>query len=127
VTRLSIALVLVAVLVLARHLHARWRQRLASDPRPLPRLPASLLAGAERTWVVFTTAYCAACGPVIERLREIEPDARVVTVDVGADRGLAEAFRIRTAPTVLLADADGEVRLRMVGAAAVDDYVRSPA
>ena len=40
---------------------------------------------------------------------------------------LADDFRIKSAPTALLADATGAVQTRLVGADAVRDYVRSPA
>lgn len=125
--RVAIVLVIVFAVVLLTRLYRQWRHRLASDHRPVPRLPAALVEGAERTWVVFTTPMCASCEPVVERLRSNEPDARVVTVDATRELPLADAFRIRSAPTVLLADASGEVQTRLVGAGAVEDYVRSPA
>ena len=127
VPRLAIVLAIVFALLLATRLYRQWRRRLAADQRPVPRLPAALLDGAERTWVVFTTPMCASCGPVVERLRDAEPDARVVTVDATREMPLADAFRVRSAPTVLLADGTGQVQTRLVGAAAVDRYVRSPA
>lgn len=88
------------------------------------RLPARLVEGADRTWLVFTTPYCASCGPVADRLRTGDPAARVVTVDAAEEHALAASFRVRTAPTVLLADADGDVQARLVGAAAVEGYFR---
>ncbi|HEX2038971.1 MAG TPA: DUF4395 family protein [Acidimicrobiales bacterium] len=89
------------------------------------RVPAHIVDGAERTWVVFTTPYCASCGPVAERLRAGDPGARVVTVDATEDPDLADAFAVRRAPTVLLADAAGEVQARLVGPAAVEGYVKA--
>ncbi|HEX2063291.1 MAG TPA: thioredoxin family protein [Acidimicrobiales bacterium] len=80
----------------------------------------------ERTWVVFTAPYCASCGPVTEQLRAAYPEAEVVTVDASRDTGLADAYSVRSAPTVLLADASGRVQARLVGARAVAGYVRSP-
>jgi hypothetical protein len=88
------------------------------------RVPAHIVDGAERTWVVFTTPYCASCGPVTERLRTSDPEARIVTVDATEDPDLADAFAVRRAPTVLLADAEGEVQARLVGPAAVASYVK---
>lgn len=101
------------------------RRRLGARRGPVPALPASLVEGAERTWVVFTTPYCASCGPVTERLRTFDPTAHVVNVDATEQRDLAAAFSVRTAPTVLLADRTGKVQLRLVGAAAVHDLVDS--
>jgi hypothetical protein len=125
--RVAIVLAILFTLILARRLYRQWRARVAGDQRPVPRLPAALLDGAERTWVVFTTPMCASCGPVVERLQSADPDAHVITVDATREIPLADAFRVRSAPTVLLADGAGEVQARLVGAAAVDRYVRSPA
>jgi len=103
-----------------------YRQRRAGllTARPAhPVVPASLLAGAEHTWVVFTTPYCASCGPVKARLRASDPAARVVEVDATREPHLARAFSIRAAPTALLADGDGRVATRLVGAEAVEAYV----
>jgi thioredoxin-like negative regulator of GroEL len=73
---------------------------------------------------VFTTPWCASCDTVTSHLSTAEPDSRVVKVDATRHVDLADAFHIRTAPTVLLADALGTVQQRLVGAAAVSDYVR---
>ena len=123
--RLAIVLVLAALLLLARQLHLRWRGReKAFTPGALPPLPVDLHQRAARTWVVFTTPYCASCRPVAARLREADPEARVVTVDAAGDPGLAGAFAVRSTPTVLLADAAGQVQARLVGAEAVEAYQR---
>ncbi len=120
------ALIVVGILfaiALAGRLYRSWRGRLWSEQPAHPLVPASLLAGAARTWVVFTSPYCATCGPVEARLRTSDPDARVVKVDATRDPQLADAFKIRSAPTVLLADGAGNVTARLVGAEAVTDYV----
>lgn len=124
VGRLLVVVALLAGFALARAAYRAWRRRLAADDAPVPRLPGSLVDGADRTWVVFTTPYCASCGPVTERLRAGDPAANVVTVDATAAPDLADAFRIRSAPTVLLADRDGDVQARLVGAAAVEGWFR---
>ena len=117
--------ILFAVALLAR-LYRRWRTRI-QDARPdHPPVPASLLADADRTWVVFTSPYCATCGPVAERLQESDPGARVVKVDATRQPDLVDAFSVRSAPTALLADGEGRVQARLVGAEAVEAYVRSP-
>ncbi|HEX2849304.1 MAG TPA: thioredoxin family protein [Acidimicrobiales bacterium] len=123
--KLLVVVALLAGLVVARRLYLGWKAGLHQEDREHPRVPPALLDGADRTWVVFTTPYCAACGPVKERLADADPNARVVTVDATRDPGLAEAFYVRSAPTVLLADAAGEVRARLVGALAVSDYLAS--
>lgn len=118
--RVAVVVALVVAFVAARVLYSRRRHRIENDNEAVPRLPAALVAGAERTWVVFTTPMCASCGPVTELL---QGDGRVVTVDASVDPQLADAFRIRSAPTALLADAEGDVQARLVGVAAVSGYV----
>ena len=120
-----VVLVLLFAVALAARLYRQWRAGLTSEQPEHPSVPASLLAGSERTWVVFTSPYCATCGPVTERLQASDPDARVVKVDATREPHLAEAFSIRSAPTVLLADAEGRVQRRLVGADAVEEYVLS--
>ena len=123
-TRLVVVVALLLALALAKRLHADWRRRLRDERRPVPLLPASLVDGADRTWVVFTTPLCASCGTVEDQLRTADPTARVVRVDATREPALAGAFHVRSAPTVLLADGGGEVQRRLVGADAVADYVR---
>ena len=123
------AVVVVAILfaiALAGRLYRSWRRRVQSEQPAHPLVPASLLAGAGRTWVVFTSPYCATCGPVEARLRASDPEARVVKVDATREPHLADSFSVRSAPTVLLADGAGNVTVRLVGAEAVESYVRSP-
>lgn len=121
-----IVIVILFAIALAGRLYRAWRARL-QDEKPIhPLVPDSLRAGADRTWVVFTSPYCATCGPVEASLRASDPGARVVKVDATREPHLAESFSIRSAPTVLLADVEGNVTARLVGAQAVDDYVRRP-
>jgi len=116
------AVVVVAVLLavgLGTRLYQSRRAALLAEQPRHPLVPASLLDGAARTWVLFTTPYCATCGPVEQHLRAADPDARVVKVDATREPHLADAFRVRTAPTIVLADAEGRVQQRLVGAEAV--------
>ncbi len=124
--RAVVVLVILFAVALAARLYRRWRAGLQAAQPDHPTVPTALLAGSERTWVVFTSPYCAVCGPVADRLRASDPRARVVEVDATREPHLAGAFSVRSAPTVLLADGDGRVRARLVGADALDDYVRSP-
>ena len=119
------ALIVVGLLfgvALARRLYAQWRHRVHAEQPAHPLVPPALLDGAERTWVVFTTPWCATCGPLEERIRRADPGARVVEVDAARERFLAEAFSVRTAPTVLLADGEGRVKVRLVGPSAVEHF-----
>lgn len=86
---------------------------------------ADLTAGRTgETWVVFTTPYCATCGPVIDKLAAaVPPGAEVLAVDATEHPHLADALRIKAAPTAVLAGTDGRVRQRLVGPAAVDAYL----
>jgi hypothetical protein len=121
--RAVIVVVLLFAVALAARLYRSWRGRMQDDQPAHPRIPETLLAGAARTWVVFTSPYCATCGPVEARLRASDPGARVVKVDATREPRLADAFSIRSAPTVLLADGAGNVTARLVGAEAVTEYV----
>ena len=125
-TRAVVVLVVLFAVALATRLYRSWRAGMQADRPVHPLIPASLLDGAARTWVVFTSPYCATCGPVAEQLRASDPAARVVKVDATREPHLTDAFSIRSAPTVLLADGDGNVTARLVGAEAVDDYVTGP-
>src|SRR5205085_11399757 len=122
-----IVVALLVGFVIARRMYLQWRAGLHREERPHPRVPAALLDGAARTWVVFTTPFCASCGPVEQRLRQSDPDARVVKVDATRQPALADAFHVRSAPTVLLADHEGTVQARLVGASAVESYISAPA
>ncbi|HET7720987.1 MAG TPA: thioredoxin family protein [Acidimicrobiales bacterium] len=123
---LARAVIVVAILfavALGARLYRSWRGRVQGHQPVHPRIPETLLAGASRTWVLFTSPYCATCGPVEDRLRASDPEARLVKVDATREPHLASAFSIRSAPTVLLADGAGNVTTRLVGAEAVTEYV----
>lgn len=118
VTRLFVVVTMAAAVaavawVWRRHAHREFAGVVS------PQVPAQLTDGAERTWVLFTTPYCANCGPAEERLRQVDPSARVVRVDATVEPELAEAFSVRRAPTAVLAGGDGTVQARLVGADAV--------
>jgi hypothetical protein len=110
-------------LVVGRRMYVQWQARQQRVPESSPRVPAELLGSNDRTWVVFTTPFCASCGPVKDQLAAQDPSADIVTVDATREPHLADAFAVRSAPTVLLADRDGTVRTRLVGAPAVRDYL----
>jgi len=124
--RAFIVVGLLIALTIARRMYFQWRAGVQHERRPHPRVPAALLDGADRTWVVFTTPYCASCGPVEERLRQSDPESRVIKVDATRQPVLADAFHVRSAPTVLLADSEGTVQARLVGALAVENYIKAP-
>ena len=124
--RAFVVVALLLAVALGTRLYRARRAAIVAERPEHPLVPAALRDGAPRTWVVFTTPYCATCGPVEERLRAADPEARVVKVDATREPHLADAFRVRTVPTVVLADAAGRVQQRLVGADAVREAV-SPA
>jgi len=123
VARLIVVALVVGLLAVAPTWYRSRRQRIERGPAAHPTVPPELLDGADRTWVLFTTPWCASCGPVEEQLRASDPQARVVKVDATRQPALAGTFLVRTAPTVLLADGEGQVQARLVGIEAVNRYV----
>ncbi|MGJ7441135.1 TlpA family protein disulfide reductase [Aquipuribacter sp. MA13-6] len=102
--------------------HRRGRQAFAppaDDPRTRPLVlptetaPAGLGGlGRTATLVVVGTRSCSDCARTLALLRrEVQDDVGVAVHHVLAERapGLVDRFEVRTAPTVLLADADGQV------------------
>ena len=107
IVRLLVVLAVVALAFAVRVALSRRARWSAQAPLPGARFPQWVTEGAERTWVVFTTPYCAACGPIVEQLHASDPDARVVEVDATRHVGLAREFSVRAAPTVFEADPRG--------------------
>lgn len=95
------------------HDHARPVRR-----GEFPPVPARFVADSP-VWLVFTTEYCAVCPRIVERLTADRPDDRVVTLDVADNLDLASVYKVRRAPTVVRAAADGTVLARLSGADAV--------
>lgn len=114
---------IVLALIVGRRMYVQWQARLQRTPAASPRVPSELLGGGDRTWVVFTTPMCGACGPVKDQLAASDPEAEIVTVDATREPHLADAFSVKSAPTVLLADRTGTVQARLVGAPAVRNYL----
>jgi hypothetical protein len=125
--RVVVVVVLAFGVLLVARLYRQWRAGVRREQPATPLVPLSIRAGAERTWLIFTTPLCASCGPIEARLRASDPDANVVRIDATEQPRLSLAFKVRSAPTVLLADGDGRVQARLVGADAFDRYVRNPA
>ena len=88
----------------------------------LPDLPGEHLTG-KPVWVVFTTEYCAVCPKVVADIQARRPDDSVVVLDVSEHLDLAARYRVRRAPTVLRADAEGHITTRLSGADAVRSEV----
>ena len=122
-TRLLVVAALLAVFAGAKALYDR-RSAAVADRSGIdhPALPARL-RGPGRTWVVFATEFCATCGPVTDRLRRLHPDETVHKLLVEDDPALADAFAVRTAPTLLEVDATGTVVRSVAGARHVLSFV----
>lgn len=123
ILRLVIVLAVVALAFAARVALERRRRWSGDEALPGARFPAWVTNGAERTWVVFTTPYCASCGPIVDHLGAADPVARVVTVDASHELDLARVFAVRRAPTVFEADGRGNPLRRFSGADAVREAV----
>jgi thiol-disulfide isomerase/thioredoxin len=97
------------------------RARAVADSRP--RLDATRLGGslgAEATFVQFSTSLCAPCRATRRLLVDLTAaEPRVAHIDIDAETrlDLVEEFGIMRTPTVLLLDADGVPRHRIVGPA----------
>jgi hypothetical protein len=90
----------------------------------LPLVPAEVLRGADRTWVVFTTPDSRSGRSIVARLQASEPSSQVTEIDARREPRLAEAFRVHALPAVLLANRYGQVEARLVGLSAVDSALR---
>lgn len=124
--RLLVVVVLLFGVALLARLYRSWVARARGEhPVDTPLVPDALRVGAERTWVIFTSPYCASCGPAEDRLRASDPAARVVRVDATREPMLAKAFGVRSAPTAVLADGAGRVQTRLVGSEAVERWALS--
>ncbi len=121
--RLLVVAGLAAVFLAAKVLHERRTAALADrSSLDLPALPEHL-RGPGRTWVVFATEFCATCGPVTDRLRSLHPDDTVHKILVEGEVALAEAYKVRTAPTLLEVDRAGAIVHSVAGAEPVLRYV----
>ena len=81
-------------------------------------VPADYRTG-KPLWLVFTTEFCAVCPRVVEQISTQRPEDSVVVLNVAEHLDLASAYKVRRAPTVVRADAEGMVIVRLSGADAV--------
>lgn len=118
--RLSLVLALLVLLAVGNVL---YRRRIAGLQRigTGEVLPAEL-RGPGSTWVVFTTPTCVTCGPVLAHLRRTHHGATVTAVDATERPDLSDALEVRAAPTVLRADRNGVIDLRLAGPAATAEF-----
>ncbi len=121
--RIVIVVALLAAFGAAKFLYDRRTAAVADrSSLDLPMIPERL-RGPGRTWLVFSTEFCATCGPVTERIRALHPDDTVHKVMVEDNVPLADSFRVQTAPTLVEADGNGTVVRSVAGAEHVLRYV----
>ena len=116
--RVLAVLAVLGMIAAARPLLARSRRRDDAAALPDAHLADFVVPGAQRTWVVFTTPYCATCGPLMEKIEQALPDDGVVGVDATEHPDLTSHLGVRRSPTVFEIDARGQVIDRMIGAEA---------
>jgi thioredoxin-like negative regulator of GroEL len=96
-----------------------------------PQLGASRLGeelGTEATFVQFSSAVCAPCRATHRVLADVtagDPTLTHVDIDAETRLDLVEEFGITRTPTVLLLDAGGVVRGRIVGATRKADVLHA--
>jgi hypothetical protein len=93
--------------------------------KPLPLVPAALLRGADRTWVVFARSGDDEAKRIEHRLRGAEPGSQITVVDASREPRLAEAFGIERLPTGLLVNRYGQVEARLVGRRAIEEFTEA--
>jgi hypothetical protein len=103
----------------------RWSGRWGGRPQRtsfanLPLVPAEVLRGADRTWVVFMTPGSKRGRAIATRLRATEPESQVTEIDARREPLLVEAFRVHQLPALLLANRYGQVEARLIGQEAID-------
>lgn len=81
-------------------------------------IPEAFRTGAPQ-WIVFTTEYCAVCPRIVEQISAQRSEDSIVVLDVADNLDLASAYKVRRAPTVIRAEGDGTVIVRLSGADAV--------
>lgn len=121
-----VAVVAVVAVVIA--LVAQRRQPGAAPVRTGYNVPGQLhrpdFVRPDADWLVavFTSATCATCAGVWDKVRVLESGAVAVQeVEVGADRELHDRYGIDGVPTTVIADADGVVRASFLGPATATD------
>jgi hypothetical protein len=101
----------------------REESRLFDTDRPERKGGWAAVPAAHQTgkpsWLVFTSEFCAVCPRVVEQISTQRPEDSVVVLNVAEHLDLAGAYKVRRAPTVVRADAEGIVIVRLSGADAV--------
>jgi thioredoxin-related protein len=83
-----------------------------------PPVPAQHRTGRPM-WLVFTTEFCAVCPLVVEQISKQQSGDSVLVLNVAEHLDLASSYKVRRAPTVVRAEANGTVIVRLAGADSV--------
>jgi hypothetical protein len=116
--RVLAVLAVLSLIAAARPMLARSHRRADNAELPDVHLADFVVPGTPRTWVVFTTPYCATCGPLMDEIEHALPDDGVVGVDATDHPDLTGHLGVRRSPTVFEIDPQGRVIDRMIGAEA---------
>jgi len=120
----------VTIVVIAAGASRLIRARRASDPptqvtRNVPsQLDRADFPDASAPWVVavFTSASCSTCAAVLDKSNVLRSeDVDVVEVEYTARGDLHRRYAIDAVPTLVVADADGEVHAAFVGPVTATD------
>jgi len=120
VERVLIASALVVVAAAVAVILSRRRPQPPTQARvPIPaQLDRADFPGADRPWllVVWTSATCDSCAQATARARPLEsPQIAYVEAPWQERRDLHDRYGIDTVPLIVLADAEGVVRVSFVG------------
>jgi hypothetical protein len=125
-TRIVIALVLVAIAVVIALIVERRRP--APPTQPTYAVPSQLdrddFDRPDAPWlvVVFTSATCATCKDVLVKARPLESaTVAVQEVEAVAQADLHKRYDIDAVPMLVLADAEGVVRGSLIGPASAEE------
>jgi hypothetical protein len=126
--RVAIAAVIAVAVVLTMVLVERRRRGHGApvrDAYPVPRqLNRADFARPDAPWLVvlFSSAVCASCATMRDKVRVLESDdVAVCDVEYQGDKALHERYGITGVPMVVVADADGVVARGFVGSTSATD------
>jgi hypothetical protein len=109
-------------LAIAGAVAAMFGRKTAAPAANTHHIPTQLnradFARPDAPWLVaiFTSATCDTCAGVWERAQPLESnEVAVVELEVGTDKALHDRYKIDGVPTLVVADADGEVKRAFLG------------
>lgn len=113
-----LGVVVVAVAFGSYRLLTDGRARPVADAAALDAATLGAALGREVTFVQFSSAVCAPCrstAALLADLTDSQPGTTHIELDVAEHVDLVSRFGVTRTPTVLVLDAEGAVRTRLVG------------